>query len=332
MKRINWRLVFGIVVSVGALALILKDVSLPAVIEELKKGNYWWFIPATVASYLGLWIRAIRWQALLDGRLPVSRAFHIQNASAFLNGILPLRLGELGKAYLASRNSTVTVMQSLSTVLIERLLDVLSVFAMLLVVLPLVPDGGFLVQAGITTAAIAVVGVIGLFVAAAFRVQALALARALTGWVPERLREGLLSRGDDFLLGVQSAWGKRLLIAIFWSLVLWVAWGLTNYLTLLIFIPTAPLYMGIFVNCALALGLTIPSAPSGAGLYEAAGVAALAIFGVDASLGFTYALVTHIYTFVMTAIFGIIGLDREGESFGGFVTAAQNLLSSARNK
>lgn len=337
MKRINWRLVFGIVVSVGALALILKDVSLPAVIEELKKGNYWWYIPTFVIAYAALWVRALRWQALLDWRLPLTRTFHIQNASNYLNNILPLRIGELGKAYLASRNSTITVMQSLSTVFIERLLDVLSVFVVLLVVLPLVPSGGFIVQAGITTAIIAVTGIVILFLAAILREQALAVARFLTGWLPERIRTGLIAWGDDFLVGVRAAGGKRLAVAVFWSIVLWVCWGATSYTMLMVFVPGGNypylgIPMGYFVTSALALGLTIPSAPSGAGLYEAAAVAALAIFGIGSSVAFAYALSSHIYTFILTAIFGIIGLDREGESFGHFVKAAQNLISSTRAK
>jgi glycosyltransferase 2 family protein len=332
LKRINWRLVFGVAVSVLALALILKDVSLPELASELSKGNYWWLIPTTLISIVGMYVRAIRWRALLDNRLPLSRSFHIQNASNYLNNILPLRLGELGKAYLATRNSTITTMQSLSTVLIERLLDVLSVFVMLMIVLPFVPAGGIIVPAGITAASIAVAGVIGLFVAAAFRERAIALARALTGRLPERFREALLSRGDDFLLGVQSAGGKRLAAAVFWSVILWICWGGISVVMLNVFIVGAPWYWGIFATCAVGLGLSIPSAPSGAGLYEAAVVAALAIFGISTSAGFAYALVTHIFTFVSTAVFGIIGLDREGESFGHFVAAAQNMLSSSRKK
>jgi uncharacterized protein (TIRG00374 family) len=332
LKRINWRLVFGILVSVVALALILKDVSLPELWEELKKGNYWWLIPTALISFAAMWVRALRWRALLDDRLPIIRAFHIQNAANYLNNILPLRLGELGKAYLASRNSSITTMQSLSTVLIERLLDVFSVFVMLMLVLPLVPVNDFIISAGITAASIAIGGIIALFVAAALREQALRIATALTSWLPENLRNGLLAYGDDFLRGVSSAGGKRLAQAVFWSAILWIGWGSVSVVILNVFIPNAPWYWGIFATCAVGLGLSIPSAPSGAGLYEAAVVAAMAVFGVSASAGFAYALVTHVFTFLMAAIFGVIGLDREGESFGHFVKAAQNLLSSSRNK
>jgi uncharacterized protein (TIRG00374 family) len=332
LNRINWRLVFGILVSVVALALILKDVKPDELWEELKKGNYIWLIPTLVISIVSMWVRGIRWRALLDNRLPAIRAFHIQNAANYLNNILPLRLGELGKAYLATRNSTITTMQSLSTVLIERLLDVLCVIVMLLIVLPLVPVNDFIVSAGITAGLIGILGIIGLFVAAALREHALRLAKALTGWLPENIREKLLAYGDDFLRGVSSAGGKRLALAVFWSVIMWTGWGLVSVVILKVFVPESEWYWGIFATCAVGLGLSIPSAPSGAGLYEAALVAAMTVFGISPSTGLAYALVSHVFSFVVAAIFGVIGLDREGESFSHFVKAAQNLLSSSRNK
>lgn len=326
--KINWRLVVGVVFSAAALALILKDVSISDLAGQLTKANYLWLIPTGAIMLVSMWARARRWRALLDDRISVSRSFHISNAGNLLNNVLPLRLGELGRAYLASRNSTVTTMQGLSTVLIERLLDVLFVFAMLIMVLPLAPSEGFFARAGLVTAAIALVGVVSLFVAAAFRERAVALARSFTGWLKPSLRDGLLSWGDDFLRGVSAAGGKRLAAAIGWSAVVWIGWGMTAYVTLLAFVPGSPWYVGIFVNCALALGLTIPSAPSGAGLYEAAAVASLAVFGVPGDVALAYAIVLHVFGFLVIAVFGTIGLDREGESFKHLTTAAQGLLAT----
>ncbi len=267
----------------------------------------------------------------MDYQLPAIRAFHIQNAATFLNNILPLRLGELSKAYLASRDSTLTTMQSLSSVFIERILDVLTMFAFLLMVLPLVPNQGLIISAGETAAVIAIVSIIVLLVAAAMRERAIALARALTGWLPGTVREGLLRWGDDFLRGVSAAGGRRLAVATFWSFVLWVCWGLASLTVLLIFMP-APLYQAIFLTCAQALGLSIPSAPSGAGIYEGTTIAGLAVFGVSKELALAVGLTNHIYTFIFTAILGVIGLDREGESFGHIVTAAQTVMAPARSK
>jgi hypothetical protein len=263
---------------------------------------------------------------LLDDQISDIRSFHIQNAGNFLNNVLPLRLGELGKAYLAGRNSSVTTMHALSTVFLERILDVLTMFVFLLAVLPLVPNQGVIVGAGETAAAIAVLGVLVLFVAAAMQARAVAVARAMLFFLPERLREGLVKWGDEFLTGIRAAGGKRLAVAVFWSFIIWVGWGIASYSVCAIYFPTQ-LYQSIFLTCAQALGLSIPSAPSGAGIYEGATVAGLAVFGISREVALAVGLTGHIYTFILTAVFGVWGLDREGESFGHIITATQSLMS-----
>lgn len=330
--RINWRIVFGVAVSAASLILILYTVDLSKMAAELAKANYWWLVPGIAANMFGQWARSVRWRALLDDRISVARSFWVSNIGNLLNNVLPLRLGELGRAYLVSRNSTVTVMHGLSTVLIERLLDVLTVFGMLVMVLPFVPSGGFLVQGGLALAIIAFAGVAGMFIAAALRPQAMRIGRLMLRPLPERLREGLLGQADEFLVGVSAAGGRRLASGILWSLVTWLGWGAASYLMLLSFVPDAKLTMGVFVNCALALGLSIPSAPSGAGLYEAGAIAGLAVFGVPSEVALAYAIVAHVQSFLLVGILGTIGLDREGESFKHIASAAQNVMASVRGK
>ncbi len=328
--KINWKVIFGFLVSLISVGIILWNVDLAKVGQELAKANYLWFIPAIVLNMAGTWAKSVRWKALLDNRISTSRSFWISNAGNLLNNVLPLRLGELSRAYLVSRNSPVTVMQGLSTVLIERLLDVLTVFGMLMLVIPFVPSGGFLVQSGTLLAAIAFVGVAGMFIAAALRPQSMVIARFFFKPLPAKLSETLLKQADEFLLGVSAAGGKRLLAGIFWSIITWLGWGGASYLMLLSFVPGAQLNVGIFVTCALALGLSIPSAPSGAGLYEAGAVAGLAVFGVPTNVALAYAIAAHLQSFILTGIFGTIGLDREGESFSHLASAAQTVMASAR--
>lgn len=330
--RINWRIVSGIAVSLIALAIILKNVSLNLLVQALATANYWWMLPSVIILLIATYARGVRWRALLDNRISISRSFWISNAGNLLNNVLPLRLGEFGRAYLASRNSELSSMQSLSAVLIERLLDVLSVFAMLLVVLPFVPQEGTLVRAGMALAAFAFTGVVALFLAAAARQRVMVLADKLLGWLTPAMRAALVHRADDFLRGVSAAGGRRLVAGVLWSALVWACYGAATYIFLLAFYPQAQWYAGFFVTCAMALGLSIPSSPSGAGLYEAAAVAGLAVFGVPADVALAFALVLHIATFVLIAILGTIGLDREGESFKHLTASAQAMLAAARSE
>ncbi len=136
--KINWRVVVGILISLVALWLIAKDVKFDQFAVALAQANYWWALPSTVFILFSIWVRAYRWRALLDNRITPSRAFHITNIGNMLNNVLPIRLGDVARAYLASRNGDVTVMQCFSTVVVERLLDVLTVLGFLMIALPFV--------------------------------------------------------------------------------------------------------------------------------------------------------------------------------------------------
>jgi uncharacterized protein (TIRG00374 family) len=330
LQKINWRVVLSTGVSILVIWLIFKDVNLKDLWTILLRGQYLWLLPGIVVMGVALWLRAMRWRVLLDKKLPMIRAYHILNAGNFLNNVLPLRLGEVSKAYLASRNSSITAMQALSTVFIERILDVLTMFLFLIAVLPLVPSQGLIIRAGQTAAGIAVAGIVILLTAAAFRERSVRVGRVLTRWLPSPIQSGLLRWTDEFLQGVSAASGWRLVIAVGWSLLIWLTWALISWVGMLIFIKDSTPVQAVFLMCSQALGLSIPSAPSGAGIYEGATIAGLAIFGVSKEIALAIGLTGHIFSFVYTAITGIIGLDREGEKFSHIVTAAQTALRAAR--
>jgi len=326
--KINWRLVIGILISLVAFWLIVKDVNPAQMVAAFAKANYWWIIPSTLFMLTSMWLRAQRWRVLLDHRISLVSSFHFSNIGNLLNNVLPMRLGELARAYLVSRRSPVSVMQCFSTIIVERLLDVLTVFGFLMIVLPFAPTDEVFAKAGAVTAGIAFTGVSGLFVAAALREKMIRIAQKVSAWLPASLREKLLHQADDFLRGIQSIGLRKLLISVAWSVAVWLGWMGGSWMMLLAFVPGAAWSMGVFVTCALALGLTIPSAPSGAGLYEAAGVAALALFKIPNDVALAYSIALHVHGFIVVSFFGIYGLDREGQSFKGIANAAQGVSAA----
>lgn len=323
--KINWRLIVGILISLVAFWLIVKDVDPAQMVAAYAKVNYWWLIPGTFFMIAAMWLRAQRWRVLLDYRLSLLSSFHFANIGNLLNNVLPMRLGELARAYLVSRRSSVSTMQCLSTIIVERLLDVLTVFGFLMIVLPLSPTDEVFARAGAVTAGIAFAGVLGMFVAAELREPVIGIAQKVLAWLPASLREKLLHQADDFLRGIQSIGLRKLLIGMAWSVPTWMGWAGGTWMMLLAFVPNAAWSMGVFATCALALGLTIPSAPSGAGLYEAAGVAALALFKIPTDVALAFSIALHVHGYIVISLFGIYGLDREGQSFKGIADAAQSV-------
>ena len=82
-----------------------------------------------------------------------------------------------------------------------------------------------------------------------------------------------------------------------------------------------------FVLGVVSLGIAIPSAPAGLGVYEAAMVAALSFLGYPAGMALAVALVAHLIHISFTAIVGGIGLMREGETLTGLYNRLRNFRS-----
>src|SRR4030042_1001940 len=78
------------------------------------------------------------WRRLLQDKVTRRQTFFTINEGYLLNNFLPLRLGEVGRAYLLGQNSGLGFWRVLSSILLERGLDVLLTVAMLLGALPFV--------------------------------------------------------------------------------------------------------------------------------------------------------------------------------------------------
>ena len=76
-------------------------------------------------------LRAVRWRFMLNsgreaaGRTPYRQVFHVQNIGYMLNNLLPFRLGDVARAVLIGNVPPVTISQGLSTMVAERVLDLL---------------------------------------------------------------------------------------------------------------------------------------------------------------------------------------------------------------
>lgn len=330
--RKNWRLVFGLAISVLALALIVRGVRWEELGAALLHANYWWLLPSALLITVSLWARGMRWRVFLEDKVSPTRIFWITNIGYLISNVLPLRLGELGRVYLVSRDQRVGSMQALSTAILERLIDVLVVFGFIAAILPLVPSRSVIISFGAGAAAIAALGVAGLFLAALWRERVVAFTASVLLRVREPLAQAVAGRVDAFLSSISATGGARMVSGLAWSLVLWILSGLSSYAVLLAFDATAPWYVGLFVTCSIVLGLALPSSPSGVGVFEAAAVAALALFGVPAETALAYAVVLHLLNFVVIAIFGTIGLHREDESLRAVAESTRRFMRSLRKQ
>ncbi len=316
-KKTFWRRVLrwlpGVVISVVALAVVLslsKWENISLAFEAVRPIN---LIIAAVLTVISLGTRALAWRVLLQGRPSFRQSFFIINIGYLLNNIFPLRAGELGRAVFMGRAIKLSPFQVLSTIVIERAFDIVMAATLLLATLPLALGMEEYYTIAFISLAIVFAGLIALFVAARHPKPVIAWMERFGGrW--KLVRKYVLPQLELVLNGFSVLTRpSQFFLGFFWIAVSWAIWVVIYYVMLLIIAPQAPLWWAAFVDSVLAMGIALPSAPSGIGLFEGSIYAALSVLGHSAgALG--YALLMHIFQFILTGILGLWGLLMQGRS------------------
>ena len=135
---------------------------LPELGRQLAATQWWWVAGATTVGPLGLWFRALRWRYLFPPRSEPPGLVAANMIGYMANNVLPLRAGELVRVYVAARHlqgeRRMATGESLwlagATIIVERVLDSLSlvlIMAVLIFVIPVPPALQY--AAGLTHAA-----------------------------------------------------------------------------------------------------------------------------------------------------------------------------------
>jgi len=314
------RLILGIIISLVFLYLAMRKIDWNELWTLFRTGNYLYLAPALLILVAINIVRAYRWRLLMypDLHLPLTRVFRLVNIGYFFNNILPAKAGEIVRAYLVGREITGGIGQSLSTLLIERLLDVLTVVVLLVILIPFVELPAWATKAGLIFGSGAILGTAALIVLSRLGERGLEWVWRWVGRIPiighPKLKAALRNLLEGFR--VLTVW--RLLPGILGgSALIWFGYASFNYTLMLAFrMENLPFAAAGLVLCATGFSMVLPSSPGAMGVFEWAAVQALAVYGVGQSQAFGYALGLHVFTNVALIVFGLIGFLREGVNYG----------------
>jgi len=313
-----------VVVSLACLGLALAGIEWPRVGEALESADWRYLLPAGVALLGYLLARSARWRVLLGSGVSLGKAFSVINIGYLISNVLPFRLGDPARAVAIGLDGEVKISTALSTVVVERVLDMLTVVALLAVTVPFVGDVGWTREAGLVGAALGVLAM-GLMVVLAVRPG---WGRRALGRVLERLpwidRDRWLEWFDGLLEGVAALSSlERAAAAVGWSVVTW-ALTLAHYFAVLwAFLGRPRLVAASFLTCATALGVALPSSPGAMGVFHSVARYALQIpFGVAAEKALVIAFASHAFQYVVMCALGLVGLIRHNLSLAQLRTQA----------
>lgn len=301
----------GIAVSALLLFLAARNVQLAEILPLLRQANFFYLALAGLCALGAVWLRAWRWRYLIPNSelMRTGNLFSATMIGFMGNNLLPLRIGDLARAYIAAKKENVSASALLATVVIERLLDVFAIVTMLSVIffhmpLPRWIANGFLLM--LALGALAWIALLSMN----------RLSAMIGGWIshllPERHQGRIRDFIESFFAGLAALRNKKnLSIATLLSIPIWTTYALGTYAALKACAIDVPFSASWVVLAFVGIGVSLPSAPGFVGTFQFFTVAALALFSVDPQTAFGYSLLHHLAQYIPVTLFGWILLIKE---------------------
>jgi len=304
----------GLVISAICVILILYFVDLRQLADAIRQADVRWLVVSIVAALAWLSMRGVVWRTLLREKAPYRAVFLTLSEGYLLNNFLPLRLGELGRAFLLSRKTDLTFMEILPTIVIERVLDLAFSAIILLSVVPFVV--GASAQSAYIIGGLVIVGLVFLYLLARNHVWALGVFDKISlHWPVLQRFGGFLKSFFEGLAILTDGW---LFFRVLIFMVINWAIAIVQFLAILLaFFPKAQFVWGAFGLGAAAFGGAVPGLPGGVGTYEALMAAALTLVTSDPARSLATAITAHLLGYLVTGVLGIYALSTEGQTLSG---------------
>jgi glycosyltransferase 2 family protein len=336
------RTVLILLLTFGLLAYFLRNADVHGVVAETRRARPMLLLLAVVVTGATYLLRALRWQYLLAplGQVHFSNAFRTTVIGFAATFLLPARAGEVIRPYLLARREGLPATAAFATIILERLLDLVTVLA-LFAVFVLTVSADTLTSANPAHLARVKFGglIAGAAAFAALTIAALAAGHPerLGRWafgiervLPEKLARAVAHFVEAFTQGLAvMRQPRRLFVALALSIPLWSSIAAGTWLTSLAFHITFP-YMGSFlVTTVLVVGVAMPTPGAVGGFHAAYQIAVQSFFAAPNDRAIGAAIVLHALSFLPVTFLGLVFMAREGLTLGRAKAIAEERQTSA---
>ncbi|HTM57910.1 MAG TPA: lysylphosphatidylglycerol synthase transmembrane domain-containing protein [Candidatus Udaeobacter sp.] len=310
----------GLLLGLVFLALAVARLDLPQVGRSLAAARLWPWLPLAVTCYIAghfLRGRRLRWLVSPEASLTTTTATNVVVVGYAVNNLLPVRLGEIARAWMLTERSGLSIIQSFTVTVLERVLDglvLLALFGLTLLVLPQRVESAtpFLVAAIVLALAggfvLVTVLAPGLLVTTLSRVTQRVWPRAHDAVVGQA---GAVVNGVAYLRNPFGVLRVSALGALVWICEAGMYWSLLPAFA----IPARPT-TALLAMTTTNLGILVPSTPGYIGPFHFFCMQAVRSTGVASSVAFSYAVLVHLAFYVPITIWGLAVILTQGLSVG----------------
>jgi len=308
-----------LIAAFGLLMIAFRGVSVDKILDQVLQANMFWVMVSVIPSLVALVSRAYRWNLLIESSgysSPLPKTTYSLLVGYFANLAFP-RLGEVTRCGTLSKAQSIPFNVLLGTVIVERVVDVVSLLLCLLLacILEFNRLGNFLLDNIVNPlfkkivqlfhSPLLLTGFILLVIVLAF------ILRYLNRRTNESGRE---SKAAGFIKGLINglkslAKLKRPWLFIFHSVFIWLLYYLSMYISFFAFPFTSGLGFSAALFLLVAGGFAM-SAPvqGGIGVYHVLVSQGLMLYGLSKQQGLTFATLVHTISLVTIVVLGVTSL------------------------
>jgi uncharacterized protein (TIRG00374 family) len=296
-------------VSAASLVWALRGYDFSQIRVAILSVQWAWVFLAVVLELAVYLLHAWRWRTLLS---PVERPGFWETAQAiyiglFASGVLPLKPGEIIRAYLLAKWGEIPFSLTLTSMVIERVLDGIWLVA----AFGIAASFASMPQALIDFAqalAVGVAAVAAVFLYVLFRKQHAHTFLSGRRWGQKfvHVLDQIHQLGDWH--SVARAFG---ITCLFWIMQILPVWALFRSYEMDLSIWAASVVLII-----RSVGTVIPSAPGNLGVFQSVVVLALAIFNVEHNVALEWSVLTWAALTLPPLIVGFIAVLLSGSNIG----------------
>jgi uncharacterized protein (TIRG00374 family) len=327
--RSHFRTILVLALAAGLLALFLQNVNLLHVLGNISRARPAWLLLSLATIFVNMAIRSLRWQYLLEplGCASFANAFRATVVGFAASSVLPARAGEVIRPYFLSRHERMSATGAFATIILERLLDTITVLALLASVvfvfgrqLDQVNPVAFraVKWAGAAAGVVALAVLILLFVLAGDPARLGRSMARLEQVLPSALAGVIARIAEKFAtgLGIIRRPG-RLLVALAWSFPLWLCIATGTWAVAVAFGLGIPFTGSFLLIALLVIGVAVPTPGAIGGFHEAFRLGTTTFYGTPNDTAVAAALVLHAFSILPVLLLGLGFAAQAGLNLSG---------------
>ena len=298
----------GLLLSALLVYLSIRGIHLADVADGFRTFRYG-YLPAILGAMLLMQLlRSFRWGLILSPLEKIDQLslFSVTSVGFLAIIAIPARLGELARPYLITKKSRIKMSAALGTIVVERVLDSLTVLVIAVFVLFFTPLPVWLIRSGVLILLLTLSLVSAMILIIVKRDASLRVLAPFIAKLPVRYAEGVNRLISHFVDGFRIMADPALLISVTGlSIVIWLVDVSAIYLLFLAVGFQLPVVAAFVVMIILIVGIAIPTAPGFIGNWHYFCILGLSLFSVPKADALTFAIIYHILSTGIIVVLGI---------------------------